>query len=252
MERFLRTERLIGSKNMEILKSKTILVAGLGAVGSYAVEGIARLGVGSISLADFDTISRSNINRQLFALESTIGMSKVNAAAARIKDINPDCSVFPMNLFVHRDTIKNITDPVPDLIIDAIDSLNPKIELLEFAYKNNIPIISSMGAALRTDPSKVKSGDIFDTIKCPLSKQVRKRLRNRGVGRGIDCVFSTELINFNYTNPEEETEDEDILKRGLKRRVLGSLPTLPGIFGLILANMAYKKLIKQQVSNNIS
>jgi len=249
MERFLRTERLIGTKNMELLTGKTILVAGLGAVGSYAVEGIARMGVGSIRLADFDTISRSNINRQLFALESTIGMAKTDAAAARVKDINPDCSVSPMNLFVHRDTITKLTDPVPDLIIDAIDSLNPKIELLEFAYKNNIPIISSMGAALRTDPSKVKSGDIFDTTKCPLSKQVRKRLRNRGVGRGIDCVFSTELINFNYTDPEEETEDEDVVVRGLKRRVLGSLPTLPGIFGLILANMAYKKLLNLNLSS---
>ena len=250
MERFLRTERLIGSKNMKILKSKTVLVAGLGAVGSYAVEGISRIGVGSIVLADFDTISSSNINRQLFALESTIGMSKTDVAAERVKDINPDCLVTPMNLFVHRDTIKKITDPVPDLIIDAIDSLNPKIELLEFAYKNNIPIISSMGAALRTDPSKVKSGDIFDTIKCPLSKQVRKRLRNRGVGRGINCVFSTELINFTYTDPEEETEDEDILARGLKRRVLGSLPTLPGIFGLILANMAYKMLLDSNISKD--
>lgn len=250
MERFLRTERLIGTKNMEILKRKTILVAGLGAVGSYAVEGIARMGVGSIRLADFDTISRSNINRQLFALESTIGMSKTDAAAARVKDINPDCHVFPMNLFVHRDTIDKLTDPVPDLIIDAIDSLNPKIELLTYAYKNNIPIISSMGAALRTDPSKIKSGDIFDTTKCPLSKLVRKRLRNRGVGRGIDCVFSTELINFTHTDPEEETEGEDAVVRGLKRRVLGSLPTLPGIFGLILANMAYKMLIDSNISED--
>ncbi len=116
MERFLRTERLIGSDNMEILQSKTILVAGLGAVGSYAVEGIARLGVGSIRIADFDTISRSNINRQLFALESTIGLSKVDVAAARVKDINPDCLVSPMNLFLHNDTIDKLTQwlkPVP-------------------------------------------------------------------------------------------------------------------------------------------
>ncbi|MDA3937966.1 MAG: ThiF family adenylyltransferase [Spirochaetia bacterium] len=172
MERFLRTERLIG--------------------------------VGSIRLADFDTISRSNINRQLYALESTIGRAKTEV---------------------------------------AIDSLNPKIELLSYAYKNSIPIISSMGAALRTDPLQIQTGNIFDTTKCPLSKQVRKRLRNRGVGRGIDCVYSTEIINFTYTDPEEETEGEDLVIRGLKRRVLGSLPTLPGIFGLILANMAYKELL---------
>ena len=228
---------------MDILRSKTVLVVGLGAVGSYAVEGIARLGIGSISLADFDTISRSNINRQLYALESTIGRQKVEAASERIKDINPSCNVLYKNLFVHSDTIEEITEPPLDFIIDAIDSLNPKIELLEYAYKNNIPIISSMGAALRTDPSKIHSSDIFDTIKCPLSKQVRKRLRNRGVGRGIDCVFSTEHINFTYTNPEDETEGEAIVDRGLQRRILGSLPTIPGIFGLILANMAYKKLI---------
>ncbi len=247
MERFLRTERLIGVKNMEILRSKSILIAGLGAVGSYAAEGIARLGVGAISLADFDIISRSNINRQLYALESTIGRQKAVVACERIKDINPECKVQPFKLFIHRDTIGELTDPPPDLIIDAIDSLNPKIELLTFAFKNEIPIISSMGAALRTDPSKIKSSDIFDTTKCPLSKQVRKRLRNRGVGRGIDCVFSTELINFTYTDPEEETEGEDLVARGLKRRVLGSLPTLPGIFGLILANMAYKMLIDSNI-----
>jgi len=244
MERFLRTERLIGTNNMEVLKSKIILIAGLGAVGSYAAEGIARLGIGSIRLADFDIISRSNINRQLYALESTLGRQKAEVAGERIKDINPECKVQPLNIFIHSDTMGKLTNPVPDLIIDAIDSLNPKIELLTFAYKNSIPIISSMGAALRTDPSKIKSGDIFDTTKCPLSKQVRKRLRNRGVGRGIDCVYSTEQIDFTYTDPEEETEGEDIVKRGLKRRVLGSLPTLPGIFGLILANMAYKKLIE--------
>ena len=247
MERFLRTERLLGIKKMELLGSKTILIAGLGAVGSYAAEGIARLGIGTISLADFDTISRSNINRQLYALESTIGRPKVEVASERIKDINPGCNVKAHNIFVHKDTIDQLLDPLPDLIIDAIDSLNPKIELLTYAYKNNIPILSSMGAALRTDPLKIKTGDIFDTAKCPLSKQVRKRLRNRGVGRGIYCVYSTELINFTYTDPEEESEGEDIIERGFKRRVLGSLPTLPGIFGLILANMAYKMLID---SNN--
>ena len=245
MERFLRTERLLGSENMTLLQSRTILVAGLGAVGSYAVEGLARIGIGSIRLADFDFITRSNINRQLYALESTIGQSKVDTAAERVRDINPECTVSTHNLFVHTDTIPLITNKPLDLIIDAIDSLNPKIELLAYAYKNNIPVISSMGAALRTDPNEIKTGDIFDTTKCPLSKQVRKRLRNRGVGRGIDCVYSTEVFDFSYTEPEEETEGEDIFERGLKRRVLGSLPTLPGIFGLILANMAYKKLIFQ-------
>ncbi len=234
---------------MEILHSSSILVAGLGAVGSYAVEGVARLGVGSITIADFDTISRSNINRQLYALESTIGISKVAAAAERINDINPECNVLGMNLFLHKDTLKKITANSPDLIIDAIDSLNPKIELLTYAWNNNIPVISSMGAALRTDPSKIKIGDIFDTQRCPLSKQVRKRLRNRGVGRGINCVYSTERVYFSYIDPDEETEDEDIVERGLKRRVLGSLPTLPGIFGLILANMAYKKLLTLDYSS---
>ena len=179
----------------------------------------------------------------VLALESTIGLSKVDVAAARVKDINPDCFVSPMNLFIHNDTIAKLTEQPLDLIIDAIDSLNPKIELLSFAYNNKIPIISSMGAALRTDPSKIKSGDIFDTIRCPLSRQIRKRLRNRGVGRGISCVFSTERVDFSYIDPEDETAGEDLYDRGLKRRVLGSLPTLPGIFGLILANMAYKKLI---------
>ncbi len=243
MARFLRTKRLLGSEKMEILHSKLVLVAGLGAVGSYAVEGLARMGIGSLKLVDFDKVSLSNINRQLFALDSTIGQSKPEVAAARVRDINPGCRVFPVHSFIHSDTLPSLTEPRPDLIIDAIDSLNPKIELLTYASNNNIPVLSSMGAALRTDPLKIKTGDIFDTERCPLSKQVRKRLRNRGVGRGIGCVYSTEDVNYKYTDPEDDTENEDIYDRGLKRRVLGSLPTITGIFGLILANMGYQLLL---------
>ncbi len=237
MERFLRTELLLGKEALDRLSEAAVVVAGLGAVGSYAVEALARSGIGNLRLADMDTLKKSNINRQLYALESTLGRSKVEEAAKRVRDINPSCHVHPLPVFVHRDTMDIILEKPVDYVIDAIDSLNPKIELLSSCFQNKIPVVSSMGAALRTDITQIKMADIFDTHSCPLAKIVRKRLRNRGVGRGISCVFSTEKVVFDYGEPEE-----DEYKRGRTRRVLGSLPTIPGIYGLMLAHIAIQHL----------
>ncbi len=250
-ERFLRTELLIGSRGMELLEASNVVVAGLGAVGSYAVEGLARSGVGGIRLIDIDTVKRSNINRQLYALESTLGRSKAEAAAERVLDINPGCRVSPLKIFVHHDTMDTVLEGPVDFVIDAIDSLNPKIELLASAYERGIPVVSSMGAALRTDFSLVKTGDIFDTYSCPLAKMVRKRLRNRGVGRGIKCVFSTEKVSFSYTDPGDESFDEGPeYVRGRIRRTLGSLSTIPGIYGLVLANMVVNGIIREKIPSS--
>jgi len=247
MERFLRTELLLGRDKIELLKHATVVVAGLGAVGSYAVEGLARSGVGNLRVIDIDTIKKSNINRQIFALESTLGRSKAETAAERVKDINPRCNVEAMNLFIHYDTMDEVLKRPVSFVVDAIDSLNPKIELLSAAYKSGIPVVSSMGAALRTDVSKIKTGDIFSTHSCPLAKIVRKRLRNRGVGQGIRCVYSTEMVTFEYENAMENTADEGPeYKRGRERRTLGSLSTIPGIYGLILANMVIEGITPER------
>jgi tRNA A37 threonylcarbamoyladenosine dehydratase len=220
-----------------------VAVIGLGAVGGYVAEGLARAGVGRLTLVDFDTVQPSNINRQLLALDSTVGEPKVNAAKERIHQINPACLVDALQLFADSETIEQIIAEKPDVIIDAIDSLNPKVQVLSAAVKNTITVFSSMGAALRTDPSQIKTGDISETRNCPLARRLRKRLRGLGIDHGIFCVYSTEPVDFSYQPPAaDEDETNPLAKRGRKRVTLGSLPTLTGIFGLILANKAIMHL----------
>lgn len=244
MDRFIRTERLLGEERFQLLQSKMVTVVGLGAVGGYVVEGLVRAGVSRLRIVDFDTIQPSNLNRQIFALETTLGRPKNEVARERVLAINSDCRIEALQLFAGDDTLDQILDPQPDLLIDAIDSLNPKTQLLHEAYQRKIPTISSMGAALRTDPTLIRSGDLFSSSNCPLAKHLRKRLRRRGVGEGISCVYSVEKIDFAYQLPEEETNvgDTPYSDRGRQRNILGSLPTITGIFGLTIANQAIMKL----------
>lgn len=235
MTRFSRIRRLLGETKLTKLKQAYVAVIGLGAVGSYATEALARAGIGRMLLVDFDTVQESNINRQLFALSSTLGQYKASVAKARVLDINPHCVVEAKQVFVDQATRPLLLAEKPDLVIDAIDSLAPKAELLTYCYQQNIPVFSSMGAALRTDPLQIKTGDIFDVTSCPLAAQIRRRLRKNGVARGIQCVYSTEPVKFDYS--QEAPAEGPQFSRGRKRNVLGSLPTLTGIFGLILANM---------------
>lgn len=247
LARFSRTQRILGDDRFEKLMKRRITVVGLGAVGGYVVEGLARAGVRHLRLVDFDTIQPTNINRQLFALESTLGELKSEVARKRVLDINPDCEVEALPAFAAEETIDQILSPAPDILIDAIDSLNPKVQLLAEAYRRNIPTLSSMGAALRTDPLQIRIGDIFDSTNCPLAKHVRKRLRRQEIGRGITCVYSREKVVFDYTKEDEEIRvgDTPFSDRGRERNVLGSLPTLTGIFGLTLANEAINRLTEQ-------
>lgn len=244
MDRFLRIERLLGPEACARLRQSSVTVAGLGAVGGHAMEGLARAGVGCLRLVDFDVVRRHNINRQIIALESTIGHEKVVAARERVLQINPACQVEIVRLFINRESAATVLMPVPDLLIDAIDAVGPKVELLAAAHARQIPVISSMGAALRTDPSQVRIGDLMQTKNCPLARRIRRKLRLRGIGPGISCVYSTEAVDFDYRDPEED-EDSDLAPpaaQGKPRRVLGSLPTLTGIFGLLIANRAILQL----------
>ncbi len=237
MERFTRTRCFLGEKKFNLLQQAMITIVGLGAVGGYAAEGLARAGIGRLRLVDFDTIQASNINRQILALDNSIGQAKVKVAQERIHLINPKCQVEALQIFAADETLDDILSPPPDILIDAIDSLNPKIQLLTGAHRRNIRTFSSMGAALRTDPSKIKTGDIMTSNHCPLAKHVRNRLRRQGIEGGIHCIYSTERVDFSYQRPEKiEKLASAYENRGRKRNILGSLPTITGIFGLTLAN----------------
>ena len=231
---------LLGPGGLARLRDARVLVAGLGAVGSYAVEGLARAGVGHLRLADFDIVQPSNINRQLYALESTVGRPKVEVAVERVRDINPACEVDARRVFIDGDTAPDLVAGGVDVVIDAIDSLNPKVALLRAAHGAGLRIVSCMGAATRTDPLAIRTGDIAATEHCPLARLVRKRLRRVGVASGILCVYSVEpprnaVPDVVSTDPVPPGFEH---RRGRKRRPLGSLSTLTGMFGLIAATQA--------------
>ncbi len=233
--KLLRISRFLGEEAVNSLQDKFVVLVGVGAVGSFCLEALARSGIGSFRLVDFDRVEYSNINRQLVALESTVGQLKVDVAKARVHDIEGHTNVETMPIFLDESNIEAIMTPnsqgrLPDLIIDAIDSVPSKCLLLKYCYTHNIPVVASMGAALRKDPSLVQTGDLMKTHGCPLAKQVRTRLRKEGVGKGIQVVFSPEEVDFQYGQDGNQ-------------KVLGSLPTLTGIFGLNLAHLALNQLL---------
>lgn len=233
---------LLGPDSFNRLTESHVAVVGLGAVGGYALEALARSGVGRLTVVDFDIIQPTNINRQIFAMESTLGRMKVQAAADRIKDINPGCRIEPLELFVDEESVSDIFNRRPDIIIDAIDSLNPKVQLLRSSYLSGIPTFSSMGAALRTDPLAIRVGDLSESNHCPLAKRIRKRLRRDNITSGITCVYSTERVEFDYNQEIEPAQIETGTDRGRARNTLGSLPTITAIFGLVLANEVIRQL----------
>ncbi len=242
MQRFSRTRLLIGEAAFQHLQASHVAVVGLGAVGGYALEGLARAGIGRFTLVDFDVVQPTNINRQILALESTIGRRKTDIAEQRVRDINPACRVEALDLFVDRKSLPEILERQPDLIIDAIDSLNPKVQLLCAAHASAIPTFSSMGAALRTDPRSIRVADLARTDHCPLAKRIRKRLRREGIVSGITCVYSTEPVTFDFSQIDAEQPAERAIERGRERNTLGSLPTITAIFGLTLANEVIQRL----------
>lgn len=244
-ERFSRIEQIIGPRAMERLHSSFVVIAGLGAVGSYAVEALARAGIGRMRLVDFDRIRMANINRQIFALDSTLGKFKADVAADRVRDINPRCRVEIARNFIDDNTAPAVIEGNPTLLIDAIDSLNPKTRLLAAAIQNSQPVISSMGAALRTDPSLVRTGPLSQVVNCPLARLIRRRLRKQGLPVELACVYSVESIQELPRTAVAEADEEELFPRGRRRQTLGSLPTLTGIFGLTAANMAIHMIARE-------
>ncbi len=239
--RFMRTGLLLGEEGLRRLHEASVMVVGLGAVGGYALEGLARAGVGRLILVDFDTFDETNINRQILALTSTIGKKKTDVAAQRVKEINPDCVVETKDIFVNTDTIEDLLREPVDFVVDAIDALNPKCCLMQTLQEKGIPFISSMGAALKSDPSFIRLGALSRTKNCGLAKFIRKRLKKRGVDiNKITCVSSEEQVNLPET-AIMESEDKT-RESGRIRNTLGSLPTITAIFGLTIANAVIKQL----------
>ncbi len=241
-DRLSRMRLMVGETGIETLKNAHVMIVGCGAVGSYAIEALARAGVGHLTLVDFDTVSISNINRQLFALTSTVGQKKVLVAKNRVKDISADIQVDCLDLMVNQESLPQLLAVQPDFVIDAIDSLNPKCSLIELLVQKNVPFVSSMGAALKTDVSQIKVVKLKKTLNCPLAFFVRKRLRKRGVAMDFPVVFSPELSQ-DSTRLQLPADAQP--ENGRVRHEMGSLPTITGIFGLMCAQVALDYFLKK-------
>ncbi|MDY0929946.1 tRNA threonylcarbamoyladenosine dehydratase [Chryseobacterium sp. CFBP8996] len=233
-----RTELLIKEKGVEKLNKAAVLVVGLGGVGSFAAEFLARAGVGKMTIVDGDTVDITNINRQLPALHSTVGKHKVDVVSERLMDINPNLELVKVNEFLNPERMAEILDGGNfDYILDCIDSVSPKVSLIIAARRRKIKIVSSMGAGGKSDPSKVIVRDISKTQHCHLAREVRKRLKKEKIDKGIRCVFSDEI------------QDEDSLKMtdgsNYKRSFYGTISFLPAIFGLYAASEVINHLLKK-------
>lgn len=236
---FTRTHILLGADGLETLKSKHLFVAGLGGVGSYCTEALARAGIGRLTLLDHDVVAASNINRQLPALFSTVGRPKVELMRARIADINPDCCVTVLRTFLTRDNVNELVPADCDYVIDCIDSMACKEALVAESFKRGMKVASSMGAGNRLDPSCIRVADIGKTRTCPLARQMRKRLqKHHGIGKGILTVFSDE-------HPSAPLPPQPVEGQGRARAVNGTISYMPPLFGFTLAGAVLKRLLEE-------
>ena len=238
LNQFSRTELILGKENVNKIRQAKVAVFGLGGVGSFVVEGLTRAGVENFILVDNDTISITNLNRQLFALNSTIGENKIDVAKARILDINPNAKVEIHKEFV-IDNFDNILDKSTNYIVDAIDTISAKINLVQKAKEINVPIISSMGTGNKLDPTKLEVTDIKKTSICPVANILRKELKNKNIDK-LKVVYSTETPIL----PNKEVQKEYI-EYGENERTPGSVSFVPSVAGLIIAGEVIKDLIKE-------
>ena len=234
-----RTELLVKKEGIERLQSANILIVGLGGVGSFAAEFLVRSGIGNLTIVDGDTVDITNINRQLPALNSTIGKNKTDVVAERILDINPEINLKKINEFLEPERMEEIlTQEKFDYVLDCIDSLSPKLALIITCKRKKIKLVSAMGAGGKTDPSKVMVRDISKTNNCFLAKQIRKKLKKEQIHKGFRCVFSTEI------------QDENSLKMtdgsNYKKSFYGTISYMPAIFGLYAAAEVIRFLLKKE------
>jgi len=231
-EQFSRTEMLLGSEAVEKLKNARVAVFGIGGVGSYTVEALARAGVGALDLIDSDTVAKSNINRQIIALHSTVGRPKTEVAAERVRDIYPDCKVTCHNIFVLPETLEQFDLASYDYIVDAIDTVSAKIALAVAGEHMGVPVISSMGTGNKLDPTQFEVTDIYKTSVCPLARVMRTELKKRGVKK-LKVLYSKEEPRKVAVQSEEH-----------RRAIPASVSFVPSVAGLIIAGEVIKDLIK--------
>ncbi|MDR1878863.1 MAG: tRNA threonylcarbamoyladenosine dehydratase [Bacteroidales bacterium] len=230
-----RTRLLLQEEKLSVLEQAHVLIVGLGGVGAYAAEMLCRAGVGRLTLVDGDCVEKTNRNRQLPALVSTEGKQKTKVLQDRFLDINPDIQLTLIDEFLQDDRIGEVLESnTYDYVIDAIDSLSPKVFLIAEALKRNIPIVSAMGAGGKSDPSKIRTDDIAKTKQCPLAAVVRKRLRKKGIYSGFKTVFSIEPTPDNVSR-------EDSLSR-FKRTTTGTISYMPALFGCWCASVCIREL----------
>ena len=221
-EQFSRTAQLLGNENVENLFDKHVIVFGVGGVGGYVVEALARSGVGKISIVDNDVVNESNINRQIIALHSTVGMQKVEVLKNRILDINPECKVFVYNQFFLPENSNDFDFSIYDYVVDAVDTVTAKLEIIKKSKESNVPVISSMGTGNKLNPMGFKVSDISKTKVCPLARVMRNELKKRGISK-VKCVYSEE-------NPVIQTQTP------------ASVAFVPPVAGLLIASEVVKDL----------
>lgn len=229
-----RTELLIGSKKLQLLQDSHVLVAGLGGVGSYAAEQLARAGVGKLTIVDGDVVHPSNRNRQLVALSSNEGMSKSAIMELRLRDINPSIELNVVSQYIKDQSLLDVLEPQYDFVIDAIDTLAPKVYLLFHAAKKGLNVVSSMGAGGKFDPTQIEVVDIGKTKHCRLAYYIRKKLHKLDVWEGITAVYSPEKVDRSAVL-EERGEFN-------KRSTVGTISYMPAIFGCICASVAIRHI----------
>jgi len=231
-----RTSLLVGPQKVEKLTSAHVMIVGMGGVGSYAAEFIARAGVGQMTIIDGDVVDPTNRNRQLPALATNHGKPKVRIMEQRMKEINPELRINVFEEFVNPEMVRETLSLQPDYIIDAIDSITPKVTFIKIALESKIPLVSSMGAGAKVDPTRLEVVDISQTYNCPFAQQIRKNLKKNGISKGVKVVFSAEL-------PIRESL---MLTDGknYKKSAYGTISYMPATFGAVAASVAIRDLMK--------
>lgn len=245
LNQFSRTELAFGSEGMEVMKNSTVAVLGIGGVGGIAVEALARTGIGRIILIDKDTVDITNINRQIHALTTTVGQKKADLMVDRVKLINPECEAIALNMFYTEETYEELFKYDLDYVIDASDTIIYKIHLIKQCLERNIPVISSMGAANKMDPSQFQVADISQTKMDPIARIVRTKLRQEGIKKGVKVVFSTEKP----MKPRQDITDKIVPENAPEIRKAKQPPAsnafVPPVAGLIMVSVTVRELLEK-------
>lgn len=231
-----RTELLIGKEKLNKLNNSHVLVVGLGGVGAYAAESLCRAGIGELTIVDGDELHPSNKNRQLSALDSTLGKSKAEIVGSRLLDINPNLKLNILQEYIKEERITEILDQPFDYVVDAIDTLSPKVDLIYRSVQNGLKIVSSLGAGARIDPTKITIKDISKSYNCRLGFLLRKRLRKLGISKGVKVVFSEDKADSNAVLADEPSEN--------KRSTVGTISYIPPVYGCFCASVVIRDLIE--------